>query len=371
MFFPTTDKKLSWKIRFMAELAQTMAKHRKGIDTRNARPEILDAFILHTIIEGNWTLGENGGKAVAVTALADILCQTGQVIKSRLRVLARAGIIGVVGGWDKNHRRKPTEVFLHPAFLQACCEARPLGKLGPMLEFFAKTFTDRLDHIGDIQGFSDEVPYGQMELGFKAIALDALPDSQPVRELKNLQGATVADSAAIKKRNEAFYWRRLSLDFVRSAADYWVAFRSSRGYGNERPSWDGENVCPTQKKIQLDLVKLFQQHGGRNTAVAWMIFCGTKREDDSHGRPEFKPDKAYGQFTGSDKRPDQFAKYFDLILGDPSFRLWIQDGKILTKARQYWDDSLDIKPREYSNQSTTGKHWTERSSQNAVYEAAT
>ena len=360
-YFPTKYKRQAWCLRFVSDLSHAMRKKAaRANQSRSSRLNSLDALLIQAIIEDGWALGDNGGYSIAVSLLSEITIETDFIIKNRLKLLARIGIIGVVGGWGPKHRRLPTEIFIHPAFAKACRECHPVAKLVGMIDFLAATWNDRRDHIGDIQGFSDEVPFGKFEPGFKAIDPSDLPDSQLSQEIKaRVEGAY--EDPEIRKKRESYHWRKTSLEFVKSTADYWVSFRSSRGFGNERPTWDGENIPPTQRKVQQDIIKLFQSYGGKTTAIAWMIFCGSKRSDDAKGRPEFKPDLAFSQFTGSDKRPDQFAKYFDLILGNEHFKAWICDKAVMARARDTWGYLIDCKPRT-SSQLNQETHWTERTS---------
>ena len=214
-------------------------------------------------------------------------------------------------------------------------------------QFLAKGI-ERLNYEGDLQGFTVDVPLGDEEPK-EATQQQPENDDDAEEKLNELIAQTNEDKA--KKQREASEWRRKGDAFVNGASKLWIFAQSQMGHGTAHPNWGGDRklLSPGASRERQELVKIFQQYGGKTAALAWYVFAGGVPDlDENTGRPKFTLVAPHRQFASQDKRPSQFAKYFNAILQDKFFKDFATKTWEATEPalRSYFPDTIDQEPRD-------------------------
>jgi hypothetical protein len=245
--------------------------------------------------------------------LANLTCASRHRIRSRLLRLCRYGLVKCISGWSDSeiNKRKPLQIEVNPMLAEVLVPKVNQPTIRTAVNHFVSLGISRLEYEKDLQGFDTDCEYGKEESGPKK---DFKETTEKLNNLVRLENKVEAN-----KREERFYWKVKSDDFVKCSSKVWSTIMAKNGFGSSKPNWDGDNISPAATKERRELVKTFQQYGGRITALAWWIFVGGSPIIDDNKRPKYLPQIPHRQFVSSDKKPSQFAKHFNAILQDKYF----------------------------------------------------
>lgn len=344
-------RKIKWLDTFCFKLETSIRSRAPRIDGREIKLRLVFATLLGELMSEEWDTGPNGGKLCATGLVADNVGESYSTTRRMMMKMSKMGLVACVSSWQSNRKRAPNEVFINPDLMTAYSSSVPLSKLIPMINKLADMYIERRDTNVHVQGFSQE---SQVEFGEYNQTL-----KQGATKASDLLGKIKAENdekavEARRKREDNNQWRNLGKDFIGACADYWVAQRGKQGFGSGRPSWEGDpkDLDSTSKRQNADLRKLFERFGGKRVGMAWMIFCASQPEIDALGKRAMDMDSGYKQFTSPDKRPDQFAKYFDQICGTRFYQQFIKENEKLVKLEDYFGILSQVQPRGNQQPST-------------------
>ena len=287
--------------------------------------------------------------------LAKLCHSTRARIRKRLEVLAQFSLIKVTSKWrnDGSNKRRPTEIILSDLLIRCLEVGCDKGLKMKAIEHFCRTGLKRMDYDEPVQGFKDDVAFGAQELspgdpiqGDGEVHETVITD-EDINEL-----VAKSDDEKRLKFEERELWRKRDAAFVQAAANVWVSCMQMAGYGAARPNWEGETptLSPGARKERLELVKIFQQYGCKISGLAWFLYVkGEAALDPKTGRPIFDISSPHRQFVSIDKKPSSFAKHFNALLRDQSFRHWTMAkhwGQTCTTMAGWYGDLWDVGPRD-------------------------
>lgn len=268
-------------------------------------------------------------------------------IRRRLEELARYGLVKLRSEWrnDGSNKRKPMQITPHPWLFQLLTVGAKPAHKNQAVKHFVAIGISRLDYDEPVQGFKVDCPVGDIE---------PEQQEQPDREQTENQINELIErekAAHARKLKEQEEWRRDGDRFVEACATIWTRAQAKSGNGSARPNWSGDkrHMPPAASKERLELIKVFQQYGGRVGALTWYIFaCGLPAIDENTGKRVYNPRIPHRQFITTDKRPSHYAKYFNAILQDRYFLQFAKKEWAETEPqlREYYQDVLDKQPRD-------------------------
>jgi hypothetical protein len=265
---------------------------------------------------------------ISIYELAESSHATYQSTRTRLERMEQFGLVEIESEWSKNHNRRcPSKITLHKHLAMALGKTARVSVRAEAAKYFATVGMKRLTGLGDLT--DDE------RSGFD--------------DLAKRVGAEKS-----RKQRDTAQWREHDDHFVAGAAHVWQFLQSYRGFGQQMPNWFGDNLAPSAARERRELTKLFQQYGGRVTAMAWWVFVGGQPAiDEKTGRPKFDIANPHVQFATVDKKPSQFAKHFNAFLSDKTFvematTSWQKSEPILQK---WFGNVMDVGPRSGADDS--------------------
>ncbi len=274
-------------------------------------------------------------------------------VRYRLEKLASYGLLKIQSDWrnDGSNKRNTQTITPHPwLFYLVAVGAKPAHKMQAIKQFVGLGIS-RLESEEPVQGFRYDVPVGEVEPAEAEVtqAVGQGVDSQTEEKLNEM--IAVENKGKAQKQRDAAAWRNKGDDFINGCSSIWTWAQGQMGNGRAAPSWGGDRkmLAPSCSRERQELVKLFQAYGGRTTALAWYVFAGgTPEIDDKTMRPKFTITAPHRQYASMDKRPSQFAKYFNAILADSFFKRFATKewNTVEPALRSYFGPILDQKPRD-------------------------
>lgn len=264
---------------------------------------------------------------ISVYQLAELSHVSYQCARTRIDRLVEYGILETKSKWVGEKRKSNTTFVVHRHFAAAVAKSARVSIRSEAAAYFSAVAWKRLTGEGDM---TDD-------------------------ERSNFDDlAARAESEKSRKLRDVSVWRERDASFIAGAAHVWQFLQSYRGFGQQMPNWFGDNLSPTAARERRELTKLFQQYGGRVTAMAWWVFVGGQPDiDDKTGRPKFDIHNPHVQFATVDKKPSQFAKHFNAVLSDKTFvematTGWQKSEPILEK---WFGNLLNVGPRSGADDS--------------------
>jgi hypothetical protein len=286
----------------------------------------------------------DGVRQFSNTALLRIFDISKKMMASRLRALARYGLIRVTYLYsdDRLGFFNGLEIEVNPIIVGLYKTGAANRNIKHFVDHYYKIGFMRLD-IEDkcVQGFYTHCEYGYKEPETSEAGMLQWKD-------KLFEIIENVDSKKAEKQKDNLMWMDISNEFVAGCAKLWTKGQGQMGYGYNDPVWGGEIslLSPTAKRERSELVKLFQSYGGLTTAIAWFIFvCGVPEKDDM-GKLIFDLTAPHRQFVTIDRKPSQFAKHFNAILSDLHFKNFIsQSEDTIAMLKKFYSDCVNVKQR--------------------------
>jgi len=265
---------------------------------------------------------------ISLANLSEAAHVSQQCTRTRIDRLVTFGLITTESEWSEvKNRRNVTTFRLHKHLAMAIGKSARTQMQTEASKYFTAVGLKRLTGDGEL---SDDESSAFNNLAQRA----ATEKSQKLRETTE--------------------WRDNDKHFVAGAAKCWQHIQAYRGYGSQMPNWFGDNLAPSAMQERRELTKLFQQYGGRVTALAWRVFVGGIPDmDEKTGRTKFDIHNPHIQFASVDKKPSQFAKHFNAILSDKNFMelATIDWPKTEPVLRGYFAGMMDVGPRSGADDS--------------------
>ena len=266
-------------------------------------------------------------------------------IRARQKILCSFGFIECYSDkWQGVNRRSTATIKINPLLLEAIKTGIKASIKAEAVKYFCNLGIRRLQYDTDIMGFDYDMPFGENPDGTET----SYEPSEPNSEMLNRLVENSSEKKAKKAKDDA-QWRDYSERFVNGAADIWTKTQTKLGYGTSKPSWCGttSTLSDMAKKEKRELVKIFQQYGGKITSLAWYVFCALRTEKDEKGKVVYDDKNPHQQFVFADKRPTQFAKNFNSVIHDPHFIKFSRESwdEVANFMKENFDYTLDLEPR--------------------------
>jgi len=284
---------------------------------------------------------------ISTYTLAKMTNSTRRRVRRRIEELAKYGMINVKSEWrnDGSNKRKTQMITPNPwlSYLLAS-GAKPAHKT-QAVKHFAGLGISRLESEEPIQGFKINCELGEAE---PEEALNLTPE-ETVQDLN--EKIAIEDKNKAQKFKNTAEWREAGNNFAEASAVLWTYAQSKSGLGSAKPNWSGDrsHMPAAAIKERNELTKVFQQYGGRVSALAWYIFvCGIPDIDPGTGKRVFDPRSPHRQFITTDKKPSSFSKHFNSILQDTNFKNLAKKDWLKTEEslRNFYQHTLDRAPRD-------------------------
>jgi hypothetical protein len=261
--------------------------------------------------------------------------------------MARYGLIKITTEWreDGSNKRNPQTIQPHPWLHSTLSAGAKVSHKFQAAKHYAATGVERLDLPFEAQGFKTVTEVGSDEP--EEVKQDTPEETaEKITELIKRD-----DEIKARKMREAQEWKIFGNRFVDGAAALWKFAQKADGYGGADPIWAGptNRLSPAARKERLELTKIFEQYGGKTSAVAWYIYtCAEPVLDENTGKRKYDPLKPHTQNVTIDRRPSQFARYFNSILADGSFKNFTTKkwDEISTQLKLYFPETFETPPRD-------------------------
>lgn len=284
--------------------------------------DIETAAVLATVID-LCTKKETETVVLSMYELSEASHVSYQSTRTRIERLVSCGIIDTQSDWEiMGKLRKPTSITLHKHFRTAISRTAKPGVMIEAIKFFAMAL-------------------------YRDLTGDGIMVENEISKFDDL--AKKVETEKADKTRERLAWNERSDRFLDGAARMWQVFQAKHGFGTATPNWVGDKLSPTAAKERREIVNIYQQYGGKITATAWWVFCGGQVKTDDHGKRVYDPNLPHIQFASVDRKPSQFAKHFNAIVMDGTFKTisttgWA--GDIETTFKRVFGDSLEVSPRD-------------------------
>lgn len=338
-----------WRVKsFFDGLDKEARKH--DIHEHSAFDSISSEIVWHVMLK---CLDDDRQSAPVSTYELSNKCHTTRSrVRYRMIELCRYGLIKIQNDWrnDGSLKRRAALISVNPwlfSVMQTGC--KPAHKLAA-IKYFIDLGKNRRESDINLQGFKSDVPLGKEEPELSEIA-EAQP-KETFDELNDLIAKEAKEKAdALREQTQ---WRKDSEVFVSGAGRLWTKAQCAMGHGSAVPAWAGDKklLGPTVLRERQELVKVFQQYGGRVAALAWHIWtCGIAEIDDKTLKPVYDPSTPHRSFAQVDRRPSQFAKYLSAILMDQFFieRATKDWERVEPLLREYFGPTMDVRPKGCAN----------------------
>lgn len=286
----------------------------------------------------------------SATELARKLNKPKPTIQRRVRLLCSLGFVTYSSFYDAEKKRKTVSVYrLNPAISLYFKTGTSASIRLKILDASVKMHNRRLlEYDYPMQGFRSDVSVGTVEA-----KIEFGPQGKEVDEDAVLN--TLAESISKEdiekgqKLKENQRWKEYGDAWVGVAKDIWVNCNTRKGRGSELPIWYGDtaNMPAMACKERRELTKTLEKFGGKISVLAWFVYCGSYPRLDQKNKPVFDPNMPHTQWTGVDKRPSVFVKYFDAIIKDKNFHALAQRSDILDVMKENYGELIgNIPPKD-------------------------
>lgn len=336
-----SGKQIAWFEDFQIALRTEIRNLNKEIHPKELG--MFDKVLARTLLELVYAplqFGPYGGRQAAFSCLADNSDEHRDLVRKRVRLAAQCSILTTVitRAENKGGKFNPIEVVLCKEFEDASRGLWGMQKCKLLLATFAERYMKRRIYDDVMQGFVRDVEWGRPEVDAKGASQTEARETPPLATTPTMivraiglevNGAKTNAEKKNDKNKDRFIQLAKEAEFITASANLWVKGQSKNGFGRTRPVWEGlpSDLPSDARQQRMDLVKLLRKFGGRQTAYAWMAFCSYTPKRDSKGNIAFDPNIGYRQWASSDKRPTQFAKYYNQLVNDPAVADWIANDK--------------------------------------------
>lgn len=283
--------------------------------------------------------------AASTRNLAEEVMVPRTTVTRRLQLLSRYAMVKCEVGYTQvnGQRRICNHITVNPNLMVALTDGNDERK--QLVKGLVAVGLWRGDGDGHLQGFNSHVAFGTHE-----------PLLLPGTQLSNDVGSDLFDLAVqqaaevpaqiAKRAKEQERQERVARhnEYVTGAGKLWtqaqVACGRMKATDPVAPAWVTNNTG-THKKERQEITTLLETYGGMRTGMAWMYFCTARPILEAEGKkPKFRLDIPHIQYVSDDKKPMQFAKHFNSILGDHKFQSWENDPAKQARVVHYFGEAL-------------------------------
>jgi hypothetical protein len=324
--------------------------------TRKQSTQLAAEIDLHAVGVFSWVLAteaptaKDGGKLIAINAMAQRLNNSRGTCDRRMRLLAMFGFWNVV---RSEQIRAPYEVTVNPTVIRLIESRVPLVEVKQAITRLVRIGIVRASGAESLQGFRSHVAYGEREIS--TVLRDRTADDRLGDDERDLFAEATADAEKAHrletdkeraKREKAKLAAKANR-FIEVCAELWQRGQIAYGRMNpaERvaPNWWAANpkqLTDVLRREYKELESTWLRYGTMRVGMAWRYFNGQAPLKDAKDRVQFIPDIPHIQWSSLDKKPTHFAKHLNALFCDPVFRSWMEDDARLAKVRADYGDEL-------------------------------